>query len=433
MNVTPSISILGGRLIDPANNIDEVTELHLADGKVLAIGDAPAGFEADDVIDASGQIVCPGLIDLGVKLREPGYEYKATIASETLAAARGGITTLICSPDTDPVIDTPAVWELIRHRAKACNQARVLAIGGITKGLNGSELSEMAALKAAGCVALSNAHAPLANTLVERRALEYAASFDMTVILRPEDKHLKAGGCAHEGAVATRLGLPGIPSAAENVAVARDLALAEHTSARVHFHCLSTKGAARMLGDAQAARLPVSADVAIHQLHLTEMDVDDFDSCCHVSPPLRTLGDRDALRQAVASGVISVICSDHQPHDPDAKEAPFPETAPGVSGLDTLLPLTLKLVDEGLLKMSQAVAALTSGPAAVLGLPLGQLAAGNTADLCIFDPEVIWSLTEDEMKSAGKNTPFLDWEFKGRVTHTFFEGRKVFSHTGGTS
>ena len=425
-----NISITGGRLIDPANGIDEQLDLHITGEQILAIGDTPPGFEADTLIDATGQVVCPGLIDLAASLREPGQENKATIASETAAAARGGITTLVCTPDTLPVIDTPAVWELIRRRAKACAQARVLATGALTQGLAGEQLSEMAALQAAGCVAMGNANQPLASTLVERRALEYAATFGLTVFLRPVDPHLKAGGCAHEGTVAARMGLPGIPSAAECVAVARDLALAQHTGARIHFRALSAGSAADMVRSARVGQLRVTADVAAHQLHLTEMDVDGFNSQCHVDPPLRTLADRDALRQAVADGTIGVICSDHQPHEADAKQAPFPDTAPGISGLETLLPLTLKLVEEGVLDLPTAIERLSVGPARVIGLPLGQLGPGSAADVCIFDPTAIWNLQAEQMTSAGRNTPFDGWEFRGRVTHTLFNGKLVYQAAG---
>lgn len=419
-------SIRGGRLIDPANGIDEQLDLHVSDGKVVGVGAAPEGFAPDQTIDASGKVVCPGLIDLAVHLREPGQEHKATIASETRAAARSGITTLVCTPDTDPVIDTPAVWELVRRRAKISARARVLAVGALTQGLKGEQLSELATLKAAGCVAAGNDRRPLASTLVERRALEYAATFGITVFLNPEDKHLRAGGCAHEGAVASRMGLPGIPSAAESVAVARDLALAQHTGATVHFRALSAGSSVDMVRNARADQLPVSADVAAHQLHLTEMDVDGFDSRCHVAPPLRTLADRDALRRAVADGTIGIICSDHQPHEADAKEAPFPETEPGISGLETLLPLTLKLVEEGVLDLPTAIERLTAGPARVIDLPLGQLAVGAVADVCIFDPERPWTLRAADMASAGRNTPFDGWEFRGKVTHTLFNGRLVY-------
>ncbi|MES9887722.1 MAG: dihydroorotase [Candidatus Sedimenticola sp. 6PFRAG1] len=420
------IKISQGRLIDPANGVDEITDIYLTDGLVSAIGDAPQGFQAECTIDAAGKIVCPGLVDLSTRLREPGLENKATIASETTAAAKGGITTLCCQPDTNPVIDTPAVAKLVIKGAKQAASARVLPIGAMTRELQGEHLSEMAALKRAGCVAVSNAETPLINTLVERRALEYAATFGLTAILHPEDHALKNSGCAHEGPVSSRLGLPGIPEAAETVAVARDMALAEHTGCHVHFHSLSTGSATRMLERARQNRLPVSADVAIHQLHLTEMDIEDFDSLCHVSPPLRSLTDRDTLRISVAKGVIGAICSDHQPHEPDAKEAPFPATAPGISGLETLLALTLRLVNEKIIPLSDAIARLTCGPADILGLPYGRLGVGSSADICIFDPDAYWELTPEKILSAGRNSPFTGWDLTGEVTHTLFEGRVVY-------
>jgi len=426
MKQRKNIKIHQGRLIDPASNTDQITDIYLQDGKVLAIGEAPAQFEAGQIIDASGKIVCPGLVDLSTRLREPGQEQKATIATETAAAAKGGITTLCCAPDTDPVIDTPAVATLVIELAKEAGNARVLPVGALTEGLDGEQLSEMATLKHAGCVALSNGYTPLANTLVERRALEYAATFDMTAILRPEDQHLCDGGCAHEGPVSSRLGLPGIPEAAETVALARDLALAEHTGCKVHFRCLSSGAATRILERSQRQRLAVSADVAIHQLHLTEMDIEDFNSLCHVRPPLRSLTDRETLRNAVASGIIAAICSDHQPHEADAKEAPFPSTAPGISGLETLLPLTLKLVHEGVITLRDALARLTCGPADILGLPYGRLHPGASADICIFDPDRHWELRREDFTSAGQNSPFIGWELVGKVTHTLFAGRVVY-------
>jgi dihydroorotase len=421
-----SISIVNGRLIDPAHGIDDMLDVHIDRKTIVAVGDAPAEFAPDEVIDAQGRIVCPGLVDLAANLREPGYEHKATLRSEAAAAARGGITTVLCTPDTNPVIDNSAVVELIHRAARKLGKTRILATGALTQGLGGERLAEMAALKNAGCVAVSNVHYPLLSTLVERRALEYASTFDLTVFLRPEDRHLRAGGCVHEGAVSTRMGLPSIPSAAESVAVARDLALAEHCNAKVHFRALSTLTAARMLSDAQAAGLSVTADVAAHQLHLTEMDVEGFDAACHVSPPFRTLGDRDALRRAVADGSIAAICSDHQPHEPDAKERPFPETEPGISGLETLLGLTLRLVDEKVLDLPTALARVTSGPADILGLPYGRLGIGSPADVCVFDPETRWTLHSAQMTSEGHNTPFDGWDFPGTVTHTIFNGRVVY-------
>lgn len=430
MNEGQRIAIRNGRLIDPANRRDEQTDLYLADGRVLAIGAPPPGFVEQLSIDAGGQVVCPGLVDLNAHLREPGQEHKATIASELAAAARGGITTLCCAPDTDPVIDSPAVVELIRRRAKQSGKAMVLPIGALTLGLGGEIISAMAALQEVGCVALSNGLAPLNNTLVERRALEYAATYGLLVYLRAEDSQLRDHGCIHEGLVATRLGLPGIPSAAEAVAVARDLALAEHTGARVHFRGLSTAEAVRLIRRARNDGLPVSADVAVHQLHLTEQDVDQFDSRCHVSPPLRTPRDRDALRQGLADGVIGAICSDHQPHERDAKLAPFPSTLPGISGLETLLPLTLQLARDGLLDLPQAIARLTRDPAMILGIEAGALGIGDSANICVFDPEAHWRLDSSQMLSSGRNTPFDGWLLTGRVTHTLFEGRLVFGGAG---
>jgi dihydroorotase len=426
MSEGPYIAIRHGRLIDPANQRDERADLFIGDGRVLAIGEPPPGFAEDLSIDARGLVVCPGLVDLNAHLREPGLEHKATIASELAAAAHGGITTLCCAPDTEPVIDSPAVVELIHHRAKQSGKARVLPIGALTQGLGGEIISAMAALQEVGCVALSNGLAPLGNTLVERRALEYAATYGLLVFLRAEDPQLRDNGCIHEGPVATRLGLPGIPSAAETVAVARDLALAEHTGARVHFHGLSTAEAVRMIQRAQQDGLPVSADVAIHQLHLTEQDVDVFDSRCHVSPPLRTLRDREALRQGLADGVIGALCSDHQPHERDAKLAPFPSTQPGISGLETLLPLTLELVRDGLLSLPQAISRLTRDPAAILGIDAGRLGVGDSANLCVFDPEAHWVLDSRKMHSAGRNTPFDGWHLAGQVRYTLFEGRLVY-------
>ncbi len=421
-----STSIVGGRLIDPAHHIDDHLDIHIDGEVVIAVGDAPAEFTPDETIDAHGLVVCPGLIDLAASLREPGYEHKATLATETAAAAAGGITTVLCTPNTNPVIDNAAVVELIHRMSHKLGKTRVLATGALTRGLKGERLSEMAALQQAGCVAVSNATQPLASTLVERRALEYATTFGLTVFLHPEDHDLRADGCAHEGIVSTRLGLPAIPEAAESVAVARDLALAEHTCAKVHFRSLSTQTATRMLREAQANGLTVTADVAAHQLHLTEMDVDGFDSGCHVSPPFRTLADRDALRRAVADGTISAICSDHQPHEPDAKQRPFPETDPGISGLESLLGLTLRLVEEGCLDLPTALARVTCGPADIVGLPYGRLSVGSPADVCVFAPDQHWTLHSGKMCSEGRNTPFEGWDFPGPIRHTLLNGRVVF-------
>lgn len=422
------IHISRGRLIDPANRIDAEQDLFIADGRIAAIGTAPDGFRADTLIDAGGRIVCPGLIDLRAQLREPGQEHKATIASETRAAAAAGITTLCCPPDTQPPIDTPAVAGLIRRRARAAGMARVIPIGALTQDLDGERLSEMAALKQAGCLGVGNGYRPLRNHLVLSRAMEYAATFGLTVFINPQDHALANDGRAHQGAVATRLGLAGIPGAAETVAVASVLALVDQIGARVHFSLLSTARAAQMIARAQHDGLPVSADVSAHHLHLTENDVLDFDSQCRVHPPLRSLRDRDGLRQWLARGAIAAICSDHQPHEADAKLRPFTETEPGISALETLLPLALRLVDDGVLDLGAAIARLSWHPARILGIQAGQLGVGCQADVCIFDPEARWVADDATLLSRGHNTPFFGWEMKGRVTHTLLSGRLVHEH-----
>ncbi|MDH3688225.1 MAG: dihydroorotase [Gammaproteobacteria bacterium] len=418
--------IKGGRLIDPANQIDARHDLYIKDGFVVAIDIAPNGFKAGDNLDANGKIVCPGLIDLRARLREPGQEYKATIESETRAAASAGITTLSCPPDTNPVVDTPAMAQMIQQRAWQIGSSFVHPVGALTRGLEGKQLTDMAALEEAGCVGVSNALQPVDDTLVMRRALQYAATFGLTVHLHSRDHWLQGNGCAHEGEVSTRLGLPAIPEAAETVGVARDLALIEQTGAYAHFCQLSCGRSVDMVASAQTTGLSVTADVTAHHLHLTEHDIGFFNSQCHVLPPLRSQRDCDRLRQGLVDGTITAICSDHQPHELDAKLAPFSESEPGISGLETLLPLTLKLVDDGLLDMGTALKLLTSGPASILGIDAGQLGVGATADVCIFDPDMQWTLSEKDLQSRGHNTPFLGWPFRGRVTHTLIGGQVVF-------
>ncbi|HXH03763.1 MAG TPA: dihydroorotase [Candidatus Competibacteraceae bacterium] len=422
------ILIRGGRLVDPAQGRDGRHDLYLVDGRVAAVDSPPPGFQPQRVIEATGKIVCPGLVDLAARLREPGAEHKATIASETRAAAAAGITTLVCPPDTDPVVDETAVARLIQRRADAAGYARVLPLGALTQGLAGEQLAEMAALKDAGCVGVSNGHRPLSNTLVLRRAMEYAATFGLTVFLTPLDTWLAAPGCAHDGQVAARLGLAGIPAAAETAMVARDLALIEDIGVRAHFCRLSSARAVELVAEAQEHGLPVTADVCAHQLHLSEIDLGRFDSQAHVIPPLRTLRDRDGLRRGLATGVLGALCSDHQPHEVDAKLGPFAETEPGISALETLLPLGLKLVAEDVLPLPALIERLTVGPARILGLAAGTLAPGARADVCIFDPEAQWIVDSASLLSRGHNTPFLGWELKGRVSHTLLAGRLVYDN-----
>lgn len=417
--------IQGGRVIDPAHRTDRVADLFIADGKIAALGAPPEGFVAEQVIDGRGQIVCPGLIDLCARLREPGQEHKATIASEARAAVAGGVTTLVCPPDTDPPIDEPAVVEWIRRRAKAAGQARVLTLGALTYRLQGERLAEMAALQEAGCVGVSDGGRPIGNSRVLRRALEYAATFGLTVFLTPLDPEL-SHGCAHEGPVATRMGLSGIPAAAETGRIARDLELVRDLGVRVHFGRLSSARSVELIARARADGLPVSADVAAHHLHLTEMDLAGFDSHCHVHPPLRSLRDKEALRAGLASGALSAICSDHQPHEPDAKLGPLGDTEPGISGLDTLLSLSLRLTQEGALPLIAVIERLTCGPAQILGLDLGHLGVGAPADVCVFDAQVEEALALEQLRSRGRNSPFISWALPGRVMQVLRDGCVVY-------
>lgn len=422
--------IRGARVIDPAGGLDTVTDVFIDKAGIVGVGQAPADFATENVLDATGLWLIPGVIDSWARLREPGLEHKATVESEARAATASGVTTVCMPPDTDPVTDTPAVVRLIKRRAQLAGGARIMSIGALTQGLAGKLLAEMADLQDAGCVAMTNTLKPVDNLAIMRSAMEYAATFGILVIVQPQDRALAHGGCAHEGPVATRLGLPGIPVAAETAAMAQILSLVEETGARVHFVNLSSASAMRLLERARADGLPVSGGVSAHQLFLSEMDADAFDPNTHVIPPLRTLRDRDALRDGVAHGVISVIHSDHQPHEGDAKAAPFPEAAPGISALETLLPLTLRLVEEGILPLHQALDRLTRGPAELLGIKAGGIAPGLRADLCLFNPDASWTLDTHSMLSRGKNTPFNGWDFIGQITHTWVAGRLVFRRDG---
>lgn len=421
-----NIHIKQGRIIDPANGIDRVGCVYIADGKIAAIDQQPEGFKADETIDATNHIVCPGFIDLSTRLREPGQSRKATIASETRAAASAGITTMCIHPDTIPVIDTPAVAELIKDLAEKADYPQVYPIAALTQKLEGNELSSMLALKQAGCIAVGNANQPVKNLLVLRRAMEYAASHDLLLMFRANDYWLGNNGCVHEGAVSTRYGLPSIPEAAETIAVAQCLELIELTGCRVHFGQLSCKRSVIKIFQAKKYGLAISADVAIHQLHLTENDMAPFDSAYHVLPPLRTEIDKNYLRQSLANGTLNSICSDHQPHDVDAKLGAFPETEPGMSSLETLLPLMLELVTQQALTLKQGIATLTSNPANILRINSGALTPGFAADLCVFNPDLNWQVNTESWRSMGTNTPFWGQTLTGRVTHTLQAGQIIY-------
>lgn len=419
------ITITGARVIDPSSQLDQIIDIHIDDGLIHALGEAPEGFIATQSIDARGLIACPGIVDLNASLREPGFGRKGNIASETRAAAVGGVTSLCCPPDSRPVLDTPAVAELILDRCERAGQTRVFPIGALTRGLEGEQLSELVALRDAGCVAFTQGLAPVRSNRILRRALEYAAGFDLPVIFMPLDSALAEGGVAHEGPTAARLGLPGIPETAETIALARDLLLIEQTGVRAHFSGLSSARAIDMLADAQARGLPITADVAVYQLLLCDEDLDGYSSLLHVMPPLRSSNDRRALRQAVQSGVIQAIASHHQPHESEAKRVPFAASAPGISSVEILLPLALTLVADGLLELPALLTRLSSGPATALGLPTGRIAIGDSADLVLFDPAATTEIGTPWL-SRGDNCPFLGQSAPGRVSHTLCQGRLVY-------
>ncbi|GIX28983.1 MAG: dihydroorotase [Burkholderiales bacterium] len=421
------IHVKGGRLIDPASGVDRIADLYIAAGRVAAVGEVPEGFHANRVIDAAGLIVCPGLVDLSARLREPGYEYKATLESEMQAAIAGGVTSLACPPDTDPPLDEPGLVEMLKHRARLLNQAHVYPIGALTVGLAGERLTEMSQLAEAGCVAFSQADVPIVDTLVLMRAMQYAATFGFSVWLQPQDPFLARAGVAHDGEVATRLGLPPLPACAEVIDLERILLLVRETGARVHLCRVSHAETLRRIAAARAEGLPVTCDVSIHHLHLCEIDLGFFDSNCRLNPPLRSLRDRDALREALASGVVDAVCSDHTPVDDDAKQFPFAEAAPGATGLELLLPLTLKWAEEARVPLMRALARLTRDPARILGIDAGTLRPGAVADVCIFDPKASWVVEPGALHSQGRNTPFLGLELSGRTRYTLVAGNVVYA------
>ena len=417
------IHIKGGRLIDPRNNIDAVRDLYIAAGKIVAVGAAPAGFSPNRTIDGTDKIVCPGLVDLSARLREPGFEYIATLESEMDAACAGGVTSLACPPDTDPPLDEPGLVEMLKYRARNRNKARVYPIGALTQGLKGARLTEMAELRDAGCVAFSHADVPLTDNQVLFFAMQYAATFNIPVWLRPQDAALARNGVAHDGQVATRLGLPSIPVCAETVALAIILLLARETGARVHLCRLSSAEGINMVRRARHDGAAVTCDVAVHHLHLSEMDIGYFDPNCHLIPPLRSQRDRDALRKGLADHTVDAVCSDHCPVDDDAKQLPFSESEPGATGLELLLPLTLKWAEEDRIALPTALARITTDAAGILGIDAGHLSVGTDADICIFDAERYWKVEPAALLSLGKNTPFSGLELKGRVTHTLVGGQ----------
>jgi dihydroorotase len=354
----------------------------------------------------------------------------ATLESEMDAAVAGGVTSLACPPDTDPPLDEPGLVEMLKFRAKNLNRARVYPIGALTQGLRGERLTEMAELRDSGCVAFSQADAPIKDTQVLFLAMQYASTFGFSVWLRPQDQPLARNGVAHDGQVATRLGLPAIPVAAETVALSTILLLARETGARVHLCRISSFEGLEMVRRAKADGLPLTCDIAIHHAHLSEMDIGYFDPNCRVMPPFRSERDREALRRGLADGTVDAVCSDHTPVDEDAKQLPFSEAEPGTTGLELLLPLTLKWAAESAVPLSTAVSRITSDAARVLGIDAGHLAPGCAADVCIFDPKRYWKIEASALKSQGKNTPYLGYEVRGRVVYTVVDGQVVYEAAG---
>lgn len=421
-----NLLIAGGRLIDPANGIDGIHDVYVSAGKIAAIDQPPKNFVAKQRIDADGLLVLPGLIDLCARLEQRGTTHNATIASETRAAACGGITRMVCPPDTFAVIDSPALVRMLQDRAAACGFTRVHPLGALTTNLSGERLTDMALLMDAGCVGVSNGLKPVNNTLVMRRAMQYASTYGLPVFVTPCDAWLHGNGVVHEGEVSTRLGLPASPQAAETVGVARDLALIESSGAHAHLALISSGRAVEMIAEAKVRSLPVTASVSIHHLHWNEQHIGAFDTRYKVFPPLRTAADQLALIKGVREGVIQAICSDHQPHDADAKLAPFVEAAPGIAGFDTLLAMTMQLVNQGTLPCATAIAALTTNPATIIGIEGGHLGRGVRADLCLFNPDLEWTLERETMHSHGENSPWLGHTIRGKVVTTIIDGKVVF-------
>jgi dihydroorotase len=417
------ILIKGGRIVDPASGRDEIGDVFVSDGKI-----SEAKGKAEQTIDAKGLVVAPGLIDLAARLREPGQEYKATLASEMDAAVAGGVTSLACPPDTHPPLDEPGLVDMLRRRAKALSRARVYPVGALTVKLAGERLTEMSVLAEAGCVAFSQANVPITDTQVLWRALQYAATFGYPVWLRAEDQWLSREGVAHDGEMATRLGLAGIPAFTETIALATMLQLVRSTRARVHFCRLSTGAAVDMIRAAKQEGLPVTCDVGIHYVHLSELDLGYYDTSCRLDPPLRSQRDREALAAALADGTVDCVVSDHAPVDEDQKQLPFAEAEIGASALELLLPLTLKWGAGRKLPLAKTLARVTSDAARVLGVQSGRIEPGARADLVLFDPKQAWRVEPAALKSQGKNTPYLGYELAGRVRATIVAGRVVYEH-----
>lgn len=426
------ILIENGRVLDPTTGLDKVCSLALAAGRIIAIDRQPRDFAPQRTIDASGCWVLPGLVDLSARLREPGYEHERMLESEMAAAVAGGVTSLVCPPDTDPVLDEPGLVQMLKFRAEKLHQARLFPLGALTRGLAGEVLTEMAELTEAGCVGFGQAEVPLASTRTLQRALQYAATYGYTVWLRPQEMHL-GQGVAASGALATRMGLPGVPVAAETIALHTIFELLKSTPARVHLCRLSSSAGVQLVRQAKAEGLPVSCDVSINSLLLTENDIGYFDSRARLMPPLRQQRDRDALCAGLRDGTIDALVSDHNPVDADAKDLPFAQAEPGATGLELLLSVACKWAQEQDVPLARALAVVTSEPARILGSALGTLEAsvgrlveGGVGDVCIVDPAAAWTVQPQALHSQGKHTPFSGYELPACVRATLVGGQLAF-------
>ena len=431
-DVTSGFTLRGARLVDPYTGIDRVDDLHVGGGRILAVGAAPAGFEPGQLIEGSGLILAPGLVDLAARLREPGFEYKATLESEMQAAVAGGITSLVCPPDTDPILDEPGLIEMLKHRVRGLALTNLYPLGALTVRLEGVDLTEMAELSEAGCVGFSQAALPIVDTQALLRAMQYANTYGFTVWLQPQDPYIGRGGVAHSGAVATRLGLPGEPVLTETVALHTIFVLVRATGCRVHLCRLSSGAGIELVRRAKAEGLPVTADVAVHHLHLIDVDIGYFDASCRVDPPFRSQRDREAIRAGLLDGTIDAICSDHTPVAEDAKVLPFGEAEPGTTGLELLLPLALKWAQEEGVDLLRMLALLTRTPARIVGIEgANGLQPDAVADLCLFDPDLPWVVDDATLLSQGKDTPYQGRELLGRAMMTVVGGRIAFRRETG--
>ena len=418
--------IKSANLVNPEGEHSGIHDIYIQEGEIIGIDEDTRKLNSPIIIDAENHYVCPGLIDLSVRFREPGLEKEATIMSESKAAASGGVTTVCYMPDTQPVIDTPAQIKLVEEIFKNVDLCKVNVLAALTKNLDGTRLSSMNELKQAGAKGLTNCLNPIKNSLVLRRAMEYASGQNITVFYQPQNEYLTNEGCVHEGKISNKLGLPGIPSAAESVAVAEAILLMKLTGVKLHLCRISCAESIMLIKQAQDLDLPLTADIAIHQLFFDENSINNFDSNYHVMPPFRSAEDLIKLQEAIANKTVATICSDHQPHNEDAKQAPFSNTQHGISSIEILLPLLMELVDLGLIDINTAISSVTSNPAKILGIDTGIIKKGYPADICIFKKQD-WTFEKSKILSAGKNTPFIEKKFTTKVEKTICNGKIIYS------